>query len=82
MKTIRNDSPAAVKTTGNGETVIGEAIMPRTRNRSTRDVVNKDKGKQNGISRVLGSGTKDLRNWKRVYKGVYRGYTRGYMGWQ
>ena len=36
--------------------------MPRTRNRSIKDFVSKDKEKDDGISRVLGSGTKDLKN--------------------
>ena len=36
--------------------------MPRTRNRSTKDFVSKDKEKEDGISRALGSGNKDLRN--------------------
>ena len=40
--------------------------MPRTRNRSAKDFVSKDKEKEDGISLVLGSGTKDLRNFKRV----------------
>ena len=66
MKIIRNDSPAAVKTTRNGSTVIGEVIMPGTRNRSNKDFVSKDKDKYDRISRVLRTGTKDLRNWKRV----------------
>ena len=54
-----------VKTTGNGETNIGEAIKPRMRNRSNKDL--KDCGKNpanrlwNRISRVLESGTRDLR---------------------
>ena len=39
--------------------------MPRTRNRSTKEFVSKDKEKEDEISRVLGSGTKELRNWKR-----------------
>ena len=34
----------------------------RTRDRSTKDFVSKDKEKEDGISRVLGFGTKDLRN--------------------
>ena len=36
--------------------------MPRTRNRSTKDFVSKDREKEDGISHVLGSGTKNLRN--------------------
>ena len=36
--------------------------MLRTRNRSIKDFVSKDKEKDDGISRVLGSGTKDLKN--------------------
>ena len=35
--------------------------MLRTRNRSIKDFVSKDKEKDDGISRVLGSGTKDLK---------------------
>ena len=43
MKTTRNDSPAAVKTTGNALTVIGEVIKPGTRNRSNKDFMSKAK---------------------------------------
>ena len=34
-----------VKTTGNGSTNIGDLIMPRIRNRSSRDFVTKDREK-------------------------------------
>ena len=51
-----------VKTTGNGSTNIEDLIMPRIRNRSSRDFGTKNKEKWVRISRVLGHGTKSLRN--------------------
>ena len=51
-----------VKTTGNGSTNIGDLIMPRIMNRSSRDFVTKNKEKYVRISCVLGPGTKSLKN--------------------
>ena len=50
-----------VKTTGYGSTNIGDLIMPKIRNRSSRDFVTKNKEKQVKILCVLGPGTKSLR---------------------
>ena len=49
-----------VKTTGTGSTNNGKAIMPRIRNRSTKDFTTNKKEE-------LGPRTKSLRNWKRVW---------------
>ena len=48
------------KTTGTGSTNNGKVIIPRIRDRSTKDFVTKGKEK-------LGPGTKSLRNWKGVW---------------
>ena len=51
-----------VTTTGNGSTNIKDLIMPRIRNRSSKDFVTRNKEKKVRISCVLGPGTKSLRN--------------------
>ena len=51
-----------VKTTGNGSTNVGDLIMLRIMNRSSRDFVTRNKQKYVRISCALGPGTKSLRN--------------------